>query len=496
LEQVFARKVININASGREHIKREADIMSELASVGRTENLNIITIMRHGRLQGVARYYFIDMELGSFTLEDYIRWHFGFTDLDIDWPVYTKERSIVERNCSPIARLENWCTIGLHIASGLKYMHSHRYVHRDLKPANGIQHLSKSNKVVLYFLRENLWKLTDFGISGQTRTSGVTTALSRGTPSYRAPELYDEPARFTDKVDMWALGCVVYECITGLKAFSGDYAVAAYSEENAPPFSVPSRIWDHLLGSMIQRLLRRDEANRPTAANIEDIFASYRRILVSPIGESLLNCTAHPSYEEWSILREMHPSEHDWLYELAADFKGRGEENVSTVLLEETVTQFLDIIERLHDKNSNVNELKPFTEDPRLANTRTLFAKLLDYIPEWLLPWVCYEIGKYLSSESMNESEVAISICRCGMKKSPQNIILPMLVSNLYAEEGRYYDAVLAEEAGFHLYSDISLATLESTLLGFHARILKKKIGYIEEISRALTMYVSKSFVG
>jgi len=332
--------------------------------------------------------------------------------------------------------------------------------------------------------------LTDFGISGRTRTGGVTTVWSRGTPSYRAPELYhDEPVRFTDKVDVWGLGCVLYECITGLKAFSGDYAVAAYSEENTPPFSLPwpSRIWDHLLGSMIQHLLRKDEADRPTAADILDLFDSFRRILVSPIGELIFNCNAHPSYEEWSILRGRYSSELEWLYELAADFKARGEETISTALLEETVTQFLDLIERLHDVNSNVDELELFAEDPALANTKQVFEKVLDYIPEWLLPWVCYEIARYLSNIDPTV-ESAVMICRLGMKKSPQNIILPMLLSNLYAEGGNYYQAMLAEDATYHLYSDIILGTLESTLFGFYSRILKKDIGYIEKIAKALTM--------
>jgi len=121
--------------------------MSELASTERTENLNIVTILRHGRLQGVFRYYFIDMELGAFTLEDYIRSQFTSTELGFDWSfLATPDLSVVQRNCPPVVRLENWCTIGVHITSGLKYMHSHRYVHRDLKPANGIQPHLKANR--------------------------------------------------------------------------------------------------------------------------------------------------------------------------------------------------------------------------------------------------------------------------------------------------------------------------------------------------------------
>ena len=79
------------------------------------------------------------MELGAFNLEDYIGSQFSSVevpDLGIDWAC-CRSPSLVPRNCSPITRLKNWCTIGAHIVSGLSYMHSLRYVQPDLKPANG-----------------------------------------------------------------------------------------------------------------------------------------------------------------------------------------------------------------------------------------------------------------------------------------------------------------------------------------------------------------------
>src|SRR5947207_15755970 len=67
--------------------------------------------------------------------------------------------------------------------------------------------LSLPTKLVLYFYCDNTWKLADFGISAPSLTAGVTTAFSKGTAYYRAPELLSETPKFTNKVDLWALGC-------------------------------------------------------------------------------------------------------------------------------------------------------------------------------------------------------------------------------------------------------------------------------------------------
>ena len=111
--------------------------MSELASAS-VQKDHIVTILRHGQLKPLKSLYFIDMELGFFTLETYILYSFGSATPSIDWDSLRGcSPVIVQQNCSPIARLENWCLIIAHIASGLSFMHSHHYVHRDLKPANG-----------------------------------------------------------------------------------------------------------------------------------------------------------------------------------------------------------------------------------------------------------------------------------------------------------------------------------------------------------------------
>jgi len=112
--------------------------MSELLSAEGAVTENIVRLFKHGELKPPIGYYYIDMELGTFTLESYITGTLNAGIGGIDWgSLSDRSPVVVQRDCSPIARLQNWCTIGIHIASGLKYIHSCRYVHRDLKPANG-----------------------------------------------------------------------------------------------------------------------------------------------------------------------------------------------------------------------------------------------------------------------------------------------------------------------------------------------------------------------
>jgi serine/threonine protein kinase len=72
-----------------------------------------------------------------------------------------------------------------------------------------------------------VWKLADFGPTSEGTSHNVhTTDNARGTGGYRAPELLleDKPV-FNNKVDIWSLGCILYELAIGAKAFSNDRAV-------------------------------------------------------------------------------------------------------------------------------------------------------------------------------------------------------------------------------------------------------------------------------
>jgi serine/threonine protein kinase len=83
---------------------------------------------------------------------------------------------------------------------------------------------------VLYSESHKCWKITDFGTASEATSKHMnTTRFSRGTASYRAPEVIAEDSRFNNRADIWALGCIIYEMSTGVKLFRDDYSVLQYS---------------------------------------------------------------------------------------------------------------------------------------------------------------------------------------------------------------------------------------------------------------------------
>uniref|UniRef100_A0A452XMV0 Protein kinase domain-containing protein n=1 Tax=Aegilops tauschii subsp. strangulata TaxID=200361 RepID=A0A452XMV0_AEGTS len=101
------------------------------------------------------------------------------------------------------------------ICKGLHYLHMNRILHLDLKPAN------------ILLDGHMIPKIADFGLSrclGEEKTHGTTKHLS-GTPGYLAPEFYN--GKFTFASDIYSLGVVIMEILTGAKGYSEDENVAA-----------------------------------------------------------------------------------------------------------------------------------------------------------------------------------------------------------------------------------------------------------------------------
>jgi serine/threonine-protein kinase len=109
--------------------------------------------------------------------------------------------------------LEQVLEIVLAVASALEYAHREGVVHRDIKPSNIM--LVKNNQV----------KVTDFGIARVIDTSQTRTGVTLGTPSYMSPEQI-AGKKVDGRSDLFSLGIVFYELLTGQKPFAADSITA------------------------------------------------------------------------------------------------------------------------------------------------------------------------------------------------------------------------------------------------------------------------------
>jgi serine/threonine protein kinase len=120
-------------------------------------------------------------------------------------------------------------------------------------------------------------------VSG-TSTGALTTLLARGTASYRAPELLTEHPVYTNKVDIWAVGCILYELVTGKVAFTGDWEVHEFSVSGSklqlPASSFP-KSFQCDVSTSVDAILRKDWRPRPDALHMCSKFSSYIQLLES-----------------------------------------------------------------------------------------------------------------------------------------------------------------------------------------------------------------------
>ena len=176
--------------------------------------------------------------------------HLAFLVMEL---VDGKPLSQVLREHGPLPAEQVRSIIG-QSALALGVAHEAKVVHRDVKPAN-------------ILLREDgLVKLTDFGIARAVDASGHTRAGDLlGTPSYLSPEqALGRPA--TGASDLYALGVVGHEMLSGAKPFDKPTPIAtAMSHLHEPPPPLPDDVPEDLAG-VIEDLLAKDPQDRPENA--------------------------------------------------------------------------------------------------------------------------------------------------------------------------------------------------------------------------------------
>jgi hypothetical protein len=165
--------------------------------------------------------------------------------------------------------------VATRIAQALAYVHGRGIVHRDVKPANLILRGGDVDGVTLL----------DLGVArriAEPRTL-TRTGLSVGTPGYMAPEQARGERDLDGRADLFALGCVLYECLAGTPAFTGEHATALRAKiltTEPPPLRERNPGVPEALDALVSAMLAKDPADRPGDA--DEVMAALGRLADVP----------------------------------------------------------------------------------------------------------------------------------------------------------------------------------------------------------------------
>jgi hypothetical protein len=147
--------------------------------------------------------------------------------------------------------------LATQVAAALAVAHARRIVHRDVKPAN----------LFLVDDRVERVKVLDFGVARIARLASLTlTGAVVGTPRYMAPEQARGDRDVDARADVFALGVLLYRCLSGREAFGGDTPAEVMRrilDDEPPPLSAPV---PGELAALVRRMLDKDPAARPADA--------------------------------------------------------------------------------------------------------------------------------------------------------------------------------------------------------------------------------------
>jgi len=183
LDRIVAIKTINLTLPKDELAEYEARFYQEARAAGGLNHPNIVTIYDIGKSERVA---YMAME---FLEGEELR------------------ATLAAGNPLPLTQALD---VVIQVAEGLAYAHERHIVHRDIKPAN------------IMIVRDGLVKITDFGIARMRTTEVKTmTGMIMGSPKYMSPEQV-AGQRADHRCDLFSLGVVLFETVTGEAAFQGD----------------------------------------------------------------------------------------------------------------------------------------------------------------------------------------------------------------------------------------------------------------------------------
>ena len=234
--------VIPPGLSGEKAVERRERFYREARAAGSLQHPNIVTIYEVGEENG--RHYMVMELLEGQNLREILQ-------------------------VKGVLSLDEALNIAEQVLNALIVAHSHGVIHRDIKPEN------------IHILPSGIVKLTDFGIARITFEPSLTMEGEVfGTPSYMSPEQI-RGLSLDGRSDLFSLGVVMYEMLSGRKPFTGDSPVTItyniLSQQPEPIPGLPLPVWE-----VIRKALEKNPENRFRDA--EEMLNSLKkaRELISP----------------------------------------------------------------------------------------------------------------------------------------------------------------------------------------------------------------------
>lgn len=320
--ELVALKVLRGESGERERFDREIALLATVV------HPNIVRLLTHGTLPDDVPYFVMEWVDGE-RLDDLL-----------------EERGITVAQAVALAAT---------LARALGAIHDAGLVHRDLKPSNIMLANGELHRV----------KLIDFGIARPVREESwlTNTGMVVGTPGFMSPEQARGQRQLDSRADVFSLGCVLYECITGWSAFAGEHSLAVRTKI---VLGTPPPIGDRVpeappeLVALVERMLEKHPDDRPRDGHaVADALAALPAVGPGPARRVIDN--------EPRTLALRTPSAYDFLVMVGPRFHPGGAAKIALPELARAIRELDPMLELTELEDSALVVRVPGRDAPKAA---------------------------------------------------------------------------------------------------------------------------------